>query len=175
MKRKQSSQLDFIVDKLTNSIENARSGDSFPTSISLLTSEEIKGVNKKSEWRFDWHNEINRSKREVFKLTIANNPKIIQGIISLEVKPDHIYMHLIESAPFNIGRDKTYFGVPGNLVAFACQYSFQHANDGYVSFIAKTALINHYIDTLGAINVSGHLMVINTKTALDLIQRYFQN
>jgi hypothetical protein len=52
--------------------------------------------------------------RNVFKLTIVNNPYIIQGIISLEVKTDHVYMHLIESAPFNIGKHKTYFGIPAN-------------------------------------------------------------
>ena len=71
--------------------------------------------------------------KEVYKLTIINNLNIIQGIISLEVKTDHVYMHLIESAPFNIGKEKTYLGVPGNLVAFACKLSFQRGGDGYVS------------------------------------------
>ncbi len=56
--------------------------------------------------------------RDVFKLAIAGNPSIIQGLISLTEKEDHVYMHLIESAPFNLGRNKVYFGVPGNLVAF---------------------------------------------------------
>ena len=51
--------------------------------------------------RFNWNNEIKVPQRDIFKLTIANNPAIIQGIISLEVKSDHVYMHLIESAPFN--------------------------------------------------------------------------
>jgi hypothetical protein len=62
--------------------------------------------------------------RDVYKLTITNNQNIIQGLISLEVKPDHVYMHLIESAPFNFGKQKTYLGVSGNLVAFACKLSF---------------------------------------------------
>ncbi|MBX9783158.1 MAG: hypothetical protein K2X48_07680 [Chitinophagaceae bacterium] len=70
--------------------------------------------------------------REVYKLTISNNPAIIQGVVSLEVKADHVYMHLIESAPFNIGKDKAYLGVPGNLVAFACKLSFQRGGEGYV-------------------------------------------
>lgn len=82
-------------------------------------------------------------------------------------------MHLIESAAFNIGKHKTYFGVPGNLVAYACKLSFQRGGDGYVSFIAKTKLIDHYIESLGAVHVGGHLMVINTPTALNLINKYF--
>lgn len=35
-------ELDFIVDKLTNSIENVLSRDSFQTEISLFTSVELK-------------------------------------------------------------------------------------------------------------------------------------
>jgi hypothetical protein len=34
-------ELDFEIDKLTNSIENTNSGDSFPTEISLLDISEI--------------------------------------------------------------------------------------------------------------------------------------
>lgn len=173
MKKRRISGLDFVIDQLTNSIENVQSGDSFPTDISLLTAAELKSINPKNGWRFNWKNEIKLPERDLFKLTIANNPNIIQGIISLEVKSDHVYIHLIESAPFNIGKHKTYFGVPGNLVAFACKLSFQRGGEGYISFIAKTKLINHYIETLGAIHVGGHLMVINTLAALKLINKYF--
>ncbi len=72
-------------------------------------------------------------------------------------------MHLIESAAFNIGRSKTYYGVPLNLVAFACKLSFQPGGEDYVSFIAKTKLIDDYIESLGAVHFGGHLMVITTK------------
>ncbi|WP_223270799.1 hypothetical protein [Subsaximicrobium wynnwilliamsii] len=83
-------------------------------------------------------------------------------------------MHLIESAPFNIGKSKVYLGIPENLVAFACKLSFQRGGEGYISFIAKTKLIDHYIDTLGAIHFGGHLMVITTESALKLIGKYFK-
>ena len=121
MKKRQNIGLDFIIDKLTNSIENVQSGDSFQTEISLLTSKELKKIAKKNGWGFNWGTEFRHPQRDVYKLTITNNPNIIQGIISLEVKTDNVYMHLIESAPFNIGRHKTYLGLPGNLVAFACK------------------------------------------------------
>ena len=173
MKKQQSAGLDFIIDKLTNSIENVQSGDSFPTEISLLTKAELKNITNKFGWRFNWANEFKVPQRDIYKLTIANNPNIIQGIVSLEVKADHVYMHLIESAAFNIGRSKTYYGVPGNLVAFACKLSFQRGGEGYVSFIAKTKLISHYIESLGAVHFGGHLMVITTQVALKLINKYF--
>ena len=173
MKKQKNIGLDFVIDKLTNSIENVNSGDSFPTEVSLLTKVELKSITKTNGWQFNWAKEIKVPERDIFKLTIVNNPNIIQGIVSLEVKADHVYMHLIESAPFNIGKNKTYYGVPGNLVAYACKLSFQRGGEGYVSFIAKTQLIEHYITSLGAVHFGGHLMVINTETALKLINKYF--
>jgi len=56
----------------------------------------------------------------------------------LEVKEDHVYMHLVENAPFNKGKLKMYGGVAGNLVAFACKLSFQRGHQGNVSFVSKT-------------------------------------
>ena len=173
MKKRTEIELDFEIDKLTTSIENVRSGDSFPTEISLLTKAEVKILTKKNGWQFNWTSELKDPSREVYKLTISNNPSIIQGVISLEVKPDHVYMHLIESAPFNIGKEKTYLGVPGNLVAFACKLSFQRGGEGYVSFLSKTKLIEHYERNLGAIHFGGQKMVITTEAALKLTNKYF--
>ena len=96
---------------------------------------------KKNKWKFNWKSELSNNSREVYKLTIVNNPDIIQGLISFTLKSDHIYMDLIESAPFNLGRNKIYEGVAGNLVAFACKVSFQRGFDGFLSFTAKTKLI----------------------------------
>lgn len=167
--------LDFIVDKLTNSIENVITGDSFVTEISILTIEDLKSIGKKSSWLFNWVEEYKHPERDVYKLTIVNNLKIIQGLISLEIKSDHVFMHLVESAPFNKGKSKMYTGVPGNLVAFACRLSFQRGHDGNIAFISKTKLIDHYRESLGAIHFGGRLMVIETKVALQLIDKYFPN
>jgi len=173
VKKLQKSELNILIDKLTNSLENVQSGDSFPTEVSLLTKAELTNITKKNGWRFNWATEFKQPARDIYKLTIANNPNIIQGVISLEIKANHVFMHLIESASFNIGKNKTYFGVPGNLVAFACKLSFQRGGEGYVSFVAKTKLINHYIESLGAVHFGGHLMVITTEASLKLINKYF--
>ena len=167
--------LDFIIDKLTNSIENLISGDSFATEISLLTTADLKSIIKKANWLFNWKEEYKQPERDVYKLTIVNNSTIIQGLISLEVKADHVYMHLVESAPFNKGKTKLYSGVPGNLVAFACKLSFQRGHEGNVAFLSKTQLIEHYEKTLGAFHFGGRIMIIDTQAALKLINKYFQN
>ncbi|MFA6402973.1 MAG: hypothetical protein WCX31_15335 [Salinivirgaceae bacterium] len=167
--------IDIEIDKLTNSIENVITGDSFQTDVSLIDNGDLKLITKKNGWLFNWKNEYKQPDRDVYKLTIAGNLDIIQGLVSITEREDHVYMHLIESAPFNLGRNKVYLGVPGNLVAFVCRISFHRGFDGYVSFTSKTRLIEHYEKTLGAENVSGHLMVINTEAALKLINKYFKN
>lgn len=175
MKHNHKIELDFLIDKLTNSIENVNSGDSFPTEVSILLKEDLKSITKRKGWKFNWGVEFKNPKIEIYKLTISNNPNIIQGLVSLEIKSDHIFMNLIESAPFNIGKNKTYIGVPGNLVAFVCKVSFQRGYDGFVSFVAKTQLIEHYIKSLGAYHFGGQLMIIDNKSALSLIGKYFKD
>jgi hypothetical protein len=76
---------DFIVDRLTNSIVNTISGDSFPTEVSLLTKNDLKQITKKNGWLFEWKKELNFLEREIYKLTIFNNPNIIQGLTSLTI------------------------------------------------------------------------------------------
>jgi hypothetical protein len=171
---KKSQYIDIEIDKLTNSLENVITGDSFPTDIVMTDINDFKSITKKEGWLFDWKAEFKKPYRDVYKLTIVNNQTVIQGLISLFVNIDHVYMHLIESAPFNKGKDKVYVGVPGNLVAFACKLSFQRGFQGYLSFLSKTNLINHYERTLGAAHVGSNLMIINTISALRLINKYFE-
>lgn len=175
MDKEAESGLDFIIDKLTNSIENVITGDSFQTEISIVQNPDLKSLTKKNGWLFNWNEEFKNPIRDVYKLTIFGNSKIIQGLISLEVKSDHVYMHLVESAPFNKGQTKVYTGVAGNLVAYACKLSFQRGHDGNVSFLSKSQLVDHYEKTLGAFHFGGRIMIIETKSALKLINKYFQN
>lgn len=174
MKKQKAIALDFIIDKLTNSIENSVSGELFDTVIMQLNMSESKQL-KKTDWVFNWKAEIQDESKQVFKLTTVNNLTVIHGLISLIDKGDHIFMNLIESAKFNKGKSKLYRGVAGNLVAFACKLSFERKYDGVVSFIAKTQLIKHYEQTLGAKLFSGNRMFIDTKEAVTLVAKYFKD
>ena len=175
MKELKEIGLDFEIDKLTNSIENVITGDSFASDISLLTNNDLKSVTKTKGWLFNWKEELSLPDREVYKLTIVNNANIVQGITSLTVKSDNVFLHLIETAPFNKGKEKLYEGVPGNLIAFACRLSFQRGSDGFVSFHSKTNLIDHYVKSLNAVHYGNHLMVIRTDAALNLVNKYFKS
>ncbi|MEP6926432.1 MAG: hypothetical protein ABI834_02295 [Ginsengibacter sp.] len=173
MKERKKITLDFIIDKLTNSIENAVSGELFETVITKLNLTDSKQI-KKTEWIFNWQTELKDNSKQIFKLTTVNNPAIIHGLLILTDKGDHIFMDLIESAKFNKGKNKLYRGVAGNLVAFACKRAFELNYNGVVSFIAKTQLIKHYEQTLGAKLFVGNRMFIDTKEALILVTQYFK-
>jgi len=171
---KNITYFDVEIDKLTNSIENRIDGIVYDTAVIQLSATDKSQI-KKADWGFDWHMELSTKNRKVYKLAICADLSIIQGLLSMEVKADHIYLHLIESASFNRGTNKMYLGVPGNLVAFACKTSFACGFDGYVAFDAKTALIKHYQETLHATHFRGTKMFIETPAALRLIKQYFND
>ena len=174
MTKSRQRPLDFVIDKLTNSIENTSTGEVFDTEVVRLTIKDLKQINK-ADWQFDWTKEIKDKTKEVYKLTTANNPTIIQGLISIEDKQDHIFMHLIENAKFNKNKDKVYLGVPGNLVAYACKVSVDKGYQGFLAFDAKSALIKHYQETLYATHFRGLRMFIESNAALRLISQYFKS
>ena len=167
-------QLDFEVDKLTNSIENAITSEVFETVITKMTGRQSRQI-KKADWLLNWHMELKGKDREVYKLTTVENPAIAHGLISISNNHDHIFMNLIESAKFNKGEKKLYRGIAGNLVAFACRTAFEKGYEGVVAFVAKTQLIDHYRLALGAKSFAGNRMFIDTKESFSLVKQYFKD
>ncbi len=55
MKMTKEIQLDFEIDKLTNSIQNTVSGDSFQTEVSTFTHKDLKQPIQKNGWRFKFN------------------------------------------------------------------------------------------------------------------------
>lgn len=94
--------------------------------------------------------------------------------MSFSDEQDHLFMHLIESAPFNKGKNRIYVGVAGNLIAFLCKTSWDKGYEGFIAFTAKTRLMQHYEKALGAVHVGRHKMIIFPEAALQLIKKYFK-
>ena len=159
------------IDQLTNSIVNVISGDVFETEFFKVTKKEIE----LKRWLFDWKYEISDKKNEVYKMTIKENSKVIQGLLSLQPREGHVFINLVENAKFNRGKQKMYLGVGGNMFAFACKRSMELGFEGYVGFDAKTSLINYYHSTLGAQRAIGNRMFIDNVASAKLIMQYFKN
>lgn len=165
--------LNIFVNKLTDCIVNTVSGDVFDTEVNLVASKELRNATKKKGWNFNWRKEFNNTDRQVYKLTIRGNIEVIQGLVSVSEYENYYYIHLIENAPFNVGGNKLYEGVAGNLFAFVCRLSWDKGYEGFVSFQSKTNLIEHYESSLGAMHLKNGSMVINPHAALKLIKQYF--
>jgi len=166
-------EIEIEIDKLTNSIENRLSGDVFDTEVLNATDKDIKKANKRNGWLVDWKKQVNEG--IIYKLVIADSSTdVVQGLMCIRDANDHVFLSLIESAPFNKGAGKVYLGVAGNLFAYACKLSFELEYEDFIAFHAKTALITHYEKTLGAKRIGNSLlMVIETKDALKLVNQYF--
>ena len=104
MKTLMSKSLNSKIDKIINSIQNSIIGEVFHTEISAIDKNDLKQITRKKGWLFDWNFESKQEDCFVYKLNILNNPKIIQGIISLSIRTDHIFINLIENSPFNRGK-----------------------------------------------------------------------
>jgi hypothetical protein len=172
MKSERPRRLDFEVDKLTNSIENTLTGENVETEIIRLGPQDA-AILKKLQWLFDWDKEFRKPSREIYALIPKGNHAIWHGLVSASDEPDHIFMRLIESAPFNMGRDKLFAGVMGNLVAFLCMNSFEKGHSGNVVFDSKTRLIDHYEKMLGAQHITHSRLFIGPQEALRLVKQYF--
>jgi hypothetical protein len=168
-------QLDFEIDKLTHSLENAQTGESYETEVLPLLRGDMNQILKKNGWQFDWNVELKNPAKSVFKLVMLQQLDVIQGLVSTSKEDGYVMMNLIESAPANFGKNKKYYGVAGNLVAFVCRLSKEYGFDGEILFFSKTKLIEHYEKTLGAVHIGGHRMIIYEQEAQRLIKKYFPN
>ena len=83
--------IDIEIDKLTNSVENVITGDSFQTDISLVDNNDLKLVTNKNGWLFNWKSEHKQPDRDIYKLTISGNPEIIQGLIREPLEVDFFF------------------------------------------------------------------------------------
>lgn len=168
--------LSELIDKITNSIEEASNSDSIETIVLPLAKHDPTRITKSKGWNFSWRKEFIAAHKIVYKLVTKIQPQVIQGLISISVEEGFIFMHLIESAPHNIGKRKRYLGVPGNLVAFVCKLAFEYGYNGEVAFDSKTALIDHYNKTLGAVLIfPPKRMAILSEEAQKLVNSYYKN
>ncbi len=166
------AMIDIEIDGLTQSIIEVATDQSLTTTIAWWK-QLTPSQRKLTGWSFDWKEEV-KLKRMVAGLCIEREPSV-QGLISMEPMSDHMLIHLVESAPHNIGRGKRYVGVPGNLMAFACLECKRAGFNAGLAFVAKSELIEHYKATLGAVQLgSSQRMIVESPAADRLIARYFQ-
>jgi len=172
--KRKSTPLDFIVDELTKSIELSATSERFETTILPFEKTDLPSVSQRAGWKFDWEKEF-AAGAGIYKLVTKKEPEVIQGLAIFVDEPGFVLMHLLESAPFNVGKGKKFIGVAGNLVAFGCLLSRKRGFQSVLAFKSKTVLMEHYQKSLGARPIGNQRMAIFEAEAADLINRYFPN
>ena len=164
--------INIIIDELTNCLIENATGREVKTEVKkiyILKSGNYKGMS------FDWVKEF-QSGRDVFSLHTLGRIKT-EGLIAIippNLKDEAINITLAESAPHNRGENPKYKGVGPHLFAIASFISFLNGFEGYVTFEAKTKLIQHYKDTLGAYQIgSSQRMILPPEKSLILVNQYF--
>lgn len=93
----------------------------YPTNFTPLRLWEVEEKMKGWEAYFDWSVYFSLdSNVKVFKLTILGDDEVIQRAVAIEIKQNHIFVNLVESAPHNRGKERVFKHVGVHLFAYAC-------------------------------------------------------
>ena len=133
---------------------------------------------KKDGWNFNWRNLFKIEGSEIFKVSLEESPKKIEGILMLTMfNNEMLFMNNVEIAPHNIGKNKKYENTAGILLAFACKESFKKGKGnylGFLSFDSKTELIELYHIKYGATVAMGHKMFFDPEAGKKLMKEYLK-
>jgi len=167
-------KLDIIIDKLTPCLEEVSTGKILQTTFSIATDSDVSDLVTKG-WLFNWTDEALR-KANIYKLLVEGSDTI-QGLVAAEVVKGAVYVHIVESAPYNRGTNKQYIGVGGHLFAIAIKLSVANGFNGYIYFEAKNLeLAEHYADMIGATRIPSRIheyrMEVLEETAIKVINAY---
>lgn len=161
-------EIDLIIDVLTPCLIERNTDRVVKTTYRIIEKDEIPSITK--GWSFDW---LDSQLDDYVIYGVALEDGTIQGLLA--VKPDKGFIEagLVENAPSNVGRKGLYNGVGSHLFAIAAKISFQMGFEGYISFVSKTGLVEHYKKRLNARQISGQRMYLNTEASYRLVQTYF--
>lgn len=171
MKRDGSKmQIDILIDELTDCLVKRENNTIVKTEYKKLK-EPIKKSAFKS-WKFDW-SKTQKEGYDIYELFVKGSSEV-QGRISLKIDGGVADVDIVESNPYNVGKQGRYIGVGGHLFAIACQCSLEAGCDGYVVFTSKTNLVMHYKEKLNAQIIKGNRMYIDENAARILINQYIE-
>ncbi|MDR0874992.1 MAG: hypothetical protein LBN12_02150 [Clostridiales Family XIII bacterium] len=131
-------------------------------------------MNMEGNWKFDW-SIPERQGYEVYALAIPEISEV-QGLIALRSDAENLAVegYLLEANPKNVGNNGVYKGAGAHLTAFACKTALDRGFGAYY-FVAKTNLIEHYKNTLGAMQVgNSQKMIIEGASFRKLLEHYYK-
>jgi ribosomal protein S18 acetylase RimI-like enzyme len=156
----------MIINTLTKKPEPIAVRQFYPGQITMYN------VFKTHGWAFNWR-QLLVDRKEVYGLYTHEKSELL-GLIALEEKKDHLFIHNVETSP-KTARRKMYKGIGRHLIAYACKKSVELGLKGNVLAESKTATIGFY-EKLGAVRNGRSLyFIIDELTARKLIQSCYKN
>lgn len=178
-----------FIDNLTLSLPYSKNPMSLEVNIQNDSGETVKAEIvqaegkmplKKHGWEFDWNKLVKENETKTFVLRIKDGSKSIEGILQLkwlEVRQNEymLIMNVLEIASHNIGsKKKRFYSVAGCLIAYACRESYKIEGNyrAFLTFDAKSYLVQWYKEKYGAQSFRGQRMYIDAEQGKNLIDQY---
>ncbi|WP_118976436.1 N-acetyltransferase [Taibaiella koreensis] len=134
--------------------------------------EDYKALTKK-RYHFSWKSFKGHANVAVYKLQIPGEDDIL-GVMALIDFPreSRIEISLLACSLENVGENKTYEGIAGNLIAYAGRLAVKrYGKNACLSLVPKTRLKKHYIDKYGMLD-AGWQLFLEGKVLNDIILKY---
>lgn len=119
-------------------------GNKKPVIIREIADEDFKFLTRK-RFSFGWKSFKNSM--SIYTLRIESEDEIlgVMGLVDWQ-EEQRIEIKLLSTSIENIGKQKIYDGIAGNLIAFACRRAIlKYGHEACVSLVPKTVLISHYM------------------------------
>jgi len=140
-------------------------------SVGVITLARKKELKNLENWNFNWF-ELCSARSAIYKLQSEGETI---GLVKLDWENEnHFNLANIEVSPDNIGSKGKYKNAADLLFAYAALLSFKLNKSqykGFLSFISKGKLINHYIEKYNAELVFRERMIISPRNCKSLIEK----
>lgn len=172
-------EIKIIIDETTPCLKDSVNNTFVDTRYEIIKpiSQKVAMEMKRyGKWEFDWSDE-DLSDCTIYALYVEGS-QVTQGLIACREYKNrgnvkgYIEVALVEANPKNVGNNGKYKGVGAHLFSIASRLSFERGYEGYVTFISKTDLIEHYIERLHAEVLFDNKMQLNTKASEFLVGIY---
>lgn len=172
-------EIGVIIDEVTPCLRDNLNNTYVDTTYEIIDSISPKAASemqKYEKWKFDWSDQDLRDCL-IYALYVEST-KATQGLIACrEYKTQgntkgYIEVVLAEANPKNVGIMGKYKGVGAHLFSIASRLSLDLGYDGFVTFVSKTDLVQHYIDELHAELLFGSNMQLSTNASKYLVEMY---
>lgn len=149
-------------------IINTRTGEEFKGEIEKIKKDDVNKLKGNKNFEFDWSRE---AQNDVYKIKRKGEDETL-GLMSISdfPKEKRIHINLLEASKENVGKEKKFKNIAGNLIGYACKLAFKKGYDGFVSLLPKSKLVTHYM-AYGFKKV-GLFLAIFLKASADLISKY---